>query len=193
LVDASGNLWGVTEIGGANSAGTAYKMTHQQDGTWKFSTLYAFKGTPDAGFPYGGLIADAKGRLYGTTYFGGANGSGSVYQLVQKNGKWKEHLLYSFTGGKDGGLTTTTLVFDKNGNLFGTTSEGGNQGCSCGTIFKLKPTDSGWVQKVAHRFTSTPDGAYAYYNLTYNGVDSFYGTTNFGGVHNQGTVFQFVP
>lgn len=193
LLVKGGNLYGVTEIGGENSAGTAFKMTPNPDGTWKLRTLYAFKGMPDAGFPYGGLISDAKGRLYGTTYYGGANGVGSVYRLSNQGGTWQEEVLYSFAGGKDGSLTTTTLVFDKSGNLFGTTSEGGNQGCSCGTIFKLKSTKSGWVEKVAHRFSSVPDGAYSYYGLSYNGVDSFYGTSNFGGVHNQGTVFQFVP
>jgi len=147
---------------------------------------------PDAGSPYGGLIRDAKGNFYGTTYYGGANGVGSVYQLSNNNGTWTENVLYSFKGCKDGSATTATLVL-RNGNLFGTTAEGGNSGCDCGTIFKLARTQNGWKEVVTHRFTSVPDGAYSYYGLTYDGMSSFYGTTSYGGVHNQGTVFQFVP
>ena len=192
LLDHAGNLYGVTEVGGANGAGTVFKVSPKPDGSWKLNTLYSFQGMPDAGFPYGGLIFDAKRNLYGTTYFGGANGMGAVYELTRTTGAWTESVLYSFKGGKDGSLSTSTLVF-RDGNLFGTTSGGGNLGCDCGTIFKLARTQNGWKETIPHRFTSVPDGAYAYYGLTYDGVSSFYGTTVNGGVHNQGTVFQFVP
>ena len=81
LLDSSGNLYGVTELGGKNSAGIVYKLAPGMGGTWNFTTLYAFKGQPDAAFPYGGLIADSSGGLYGTTYFGGTNGTGAVFQV----------------------------------------------------------------------------------------------------------------
>ncbi len=68
-------------------------------GNWNFKTLYAFKGLPQAGYPYGGVIADAKGNLYGTTGYGGANGMGSVYKLTKSAGKFSESVLHSFTGG----------------------------------------------------------------------------------------------
>ena len=85
LLDAAGNLYGVTELGGDYGAGIVFKLS-PAGGTWKLTTLYAFQGLPDAGFPYGGLIADAKGKLYGTTYFGGANGLGAVFEV----GAWPE-------------------------------------------------------------------------------------------------------
>ena len=113
LVDKAGNVFGVAELGGDASCqcGTVFKLT-PVSGKWKFKTLHAFKGIPHAGFPYGGVIADCKGNLYGSTYFGGANGAGSVYKLTKSTGKFTESVLYSFTGGSDGGSPTTTLMFD---------------------------------------------------------------------------------
>lgn len=192
--DANGVLYGVTEIGGANGVGTAFKLKQRPDGTWRLITLYAFKGQPDAGFPYGGLIFGKKGYLFGTTYFGGANGVGSVYKLArQPDGTWKEKVLYSFQGGKDGSLTTTTLLFTPTGNLLGTTSEGGNAGCSCGAIFKLHPVSGGWTESILHRFKSVPDGAYSYYGLTPDGKGNYFGTTVNGGTHNQGAIIMLTP
>ena len=162
----------------------------------RLTTLYSFAGGADGAYPGNGLLMDKNGALYGTTEGGDTKKNfGTVFMLTPpKNqaGKWTKQNLYSFKGGKDGSLSTSTLVF-RDGNLFGTTSGGGNLGCDCGTIFKLARTQNGWKETIPHRFTSVPDGAYAYYGLTYDGVSSFYGTTVNGGVHNQGTVFQFVP
>ncbi len=97
---------------------------------------------PHASFPYGGLISDPTGNLYGTTYFGGKNGDGSVFRLTNSNGKWKESLLYSFKDGKDGSFPTSTLVFDANGNLYGTTSSGGDSNGD-GVVFKLTSISGG--------------------------------------------------
>jgi uncharacterized repeat protein (TIGR03803 family) len=170
-------------------------LRDNKQGHWKLHTLYAFKGQPDAGFPYGGLIFDKSFRLYGTTYFGGVNGMGSVYRLTpQPDGTWSESVLYSFKGGKDGALSTTTLVRDATGNLFGTTSEGGNLGCSCGVIFKMTRGPHGkYTESVAYRFKSVPDGAYSYYGLTPDGLGNLFGTTAAGGIHNQGAIFEFTP
>jgi uncharacterized repeat protein (TIGR03803 family) len=184
------NLYGVTEIGGMYGAGTAFKLSHNGKG-WKFTTLYEFKGMPDAGSPYGGLIADASGNLYGTTYYGGANGLGSVFELSPSgHGKYRERVLYSFKGGSDGSLTTTTLAFGKAGELYGTTSGGGGS-CDCGTIFKVNAKTG--KEKVLHSFGSGNDGAYSYYGLTPDGNGNFYGTTVAGGNYGQGTVFKFTP
>ena len=192
LRDGSGNLFGVTELGGAFGAGTAFRLSPIQGGGWKMTTLYAFKGQPDAGFPYGGLIADAHGNLYGTTYYGGKNGMGSVFELDFT--RKKEIVLYNFKGGTDGSNTTTTLVFDKAGNLYGTTSMGGNPGCDCGTVFELSPRQGGGVQeRILHRFGESPDGGYPYYGLTPDSKGDLYGTTVSGGRDTQGVVFKFTP
>jgi len=195
LLDAEGNVYGIAELGGVYGAGVVYRLRQRHDGTWKFRTLYAFKGLPDAGFPYGGLTSDEAGNLYGTTYYGGANGVGSAYKLTQHaNDMWSERVIYSFKGGKDGASTTTTLVFDGAGNLRGTTSEGGDAGCSCGVIFELTPSGNGmWKESVSHRFRSVPDGAYSYYGMTYDAAGKLYGTTAAGGIHNQGAIFKFTP
>jgi uncharacterized repeat protein (TIGR03803 family) len=191
LMDASGKLYGITELGGRHSAGTAFKLAQGPGGTWNFTTLYAFKGQPDAGFPYGGLIPDATGNLYGTTYYGGTSGVGTVYELTPRHGGWTEQVLYNFTGGTDGSLPTTTLVFDKNQNLYGTTSTGGRPSCDCGTIFKLKPNP--WRESIIHYFGVLPDASYPYYNLAFGPGGSLFGASNYGGVDGFGAIFQIAP
>jgi uncharacterized repeat protein (TIGR03803 family) len=194
LLDVAENLYGVATTGGANGKGTAFKLTHTQDGNWNFKTIYAFKGQPDAGFPYGGLTFDKSGNLYGTTYYDGANNLGSVYQLAPRSGgTWKERVLYSFKGGADGNSSISNLVFDKTGNLYGTTSEGG-AGCSCGTIFKLAPGANGkWTESVAYRFTGVPDGGFVYNGMVADSAGNLYGATVHGGSANDGAIYQFTP
>lgn len=191
LVDASGKLYGVTEIGGTHSAGTAFRLAPRQDGSYNFTTLYEFNGQPDAGSPYGGLIPDASGNLYGTTYFGGASGQGTVYELTQKHGGWTEQVLYSFKGGNDGSLPTSTLVLDANGNLDGTTTAGGHPLCDCGTVFRLKPNP--WHEVILHRFGNSHDGTNPLYGLASNGTRNFFGATPAGGLHSQGAIFEIAP
>jgi len=193
FLDKAGNLFGVSELGGDASCqcGTVFKLT-SASGNWNFKTLYAFKGLPQAGDPYGGVIADAKGNLYGTTGYGGANGMGSVYKLTKSAGKFSESVLHSFTGGSDGGLPTTTLVFDK-GNLYGTASAGGD-GNGDGVVFKLTPKTGGkWTQSVVHRFKNGADGANPYESVVFDKAGDLLGTTNVGGGSGQGVVFQITP
>jgi uncharacterized repeat protein (TIGR03803 family) len=192
LIDTTGNLYGVTELGGANGAGTVYKMTQGSAGKWNLSTLYAFKGTPDAGFPYGGLIGDASGNLFGTTYFGGTSGQGAVFELrLNPKGRYTEHVLYNFQGGTDGSAPTSTLVFDGSGNLYGTTSAGGDTGCDCGTVFKLR--HGSWKESIIHRFSTGSDGANPYYGLTPDANGNLAGAAVSGGAHTQGAIFEFKP
>jgi uncharacterized repeat protein (TIGR03803 family) len=194
LVDASGNIYGVATAGGANGAGTAFRLTPAQNGRWNFTVLYAFKGQPDAGFPYGALSADAAGNLYGTTYYDGANDLGSVYQLSPgPGGKWRERVLYSFKGGSDGNSSISNLVMDKKGALYGTTSEGG-AGCSCGTIFKVfKDVNGNWKEAVAYRFQGVPDAGFAYNGMVGDGAGNYYGATVHGGASNEGAIYKFIP
>lgn len=189
LIDAKGNLYGVTELGGKFSEGTVFKLG-LSNGAWKMTTLYAFGGEPDAGFPYGGLNGDTKGNVYGTTYYGGQNGLGSVFEL---NSHGQESVIYSFQAGNDGNSPTSTLVFDKAGNLYGTTSAGGNAGCDCGTVFELTLQQGAWSETVLHRFGNTPDGANPYYGMSSDAQGNLYSTTAAGGLSGQGIVFAFRP
>jgi len=195
LVDAWGSLYGVTELGGAYQAGVAFKLSPSGN-TWNFTTLYAFQGLPDAGFPYGGLIADSHGRLYGTTYFGGSSGLGAVFEISAGPTVrilWKESVLYSFLGDTDASFPTSTLVFDAAGNLYGTSTTGGNPSCDCGTIFKLAPHSGGWDESVLHSFGGSGDGASPSYGLTPDGKGNYFGVTPVGGLYGQGVVFQIAP
>ena len=193
VFDAAGNLYGVTEIGGTYGAGSVYELSPTQGG-WKTTVLYDFKGTPDAANPYGGLILDKAGNLYGTTYFGGAAGMGAVFQLLPgPNGTWQENVLYSFQGGTDGSFPTTTLVFNAAGSLYGTTSTGGRPSCDCGTVFRLTLTRGSWDEKIVHFFGKGRDGSSPNYGLTLDRASNLYGTTPVGGSGGQGVVFQITP
>jgi len=144
LRDAKGNLYGVTFVGGdlscgydGEGCGAIFRLDHHG----KETVLYAFKGTPDAAFPNGGLVRDKSGNLYGVTQQGGSgscgnSSCGTVYKL-EPNGK--ETLLHSFTGGSDGSAPIGSLTIDESGNLYGTTNVGGDFSCLCGAVFKITP------------------------------------------------------
>lgn len=148
-----------------------------------FTVLYSFGGGPDGRYPYGGLVRDAAGNLYGTTSQGGVvgfgnSGYGTVFQLASPG---KKTTLYSFTGGADGSSPCAGLIFDGSGNLYGTTS---------GTVFELMPSSGVWTENVLHVFTGEPDdGAYSCAVLIMDAAGNLYGTTLYGGADNQGTVF----
>jgi uncharacterized repeat protein (TIGR03803 family) len=139
IFDGSGNLYGATTQGGSSGGGTAYELTGSM-GSWSFSPLYGFSGG-GAG-PYANLTMDAAGNLYGTTYADGAHGYGSVFKLTPSSGGWTYTSLHDFTGGSDGGGPASNVVFDRNGNLYGTASSGGLSGCSalgCGLVWEITP------------------------------------------------------
>ena len=194
----AGRLYGVATVGGANGKGVAFELApitlSSQATEWNLKAIYAFKGQPDAGFPYGGLLLDASGNLYGTTYYDGANDLGSVYQLSPAAaGRWNEKVLYSFRGGEDGQNSISNLVIDAAGNLYGTTSEGG-AGCGCGTIFKLAPGAKGtWTESVVHSFGGPPDGAFPYNGMVADSAGNFYGATVHGGTDGEGSIYKFTP
>jgi uncharacterized repeat protein (TIGR03803 family) len=192
--DKSGNLYGAAEVGGDATCGcgTIFKLSATSAGRWKFSTLHAFTGAPDGYSSYGGLIADGAGSLYGTTYFGGANGQGSVFQLTRgSNGRWTNTILYSFQGSTDGGNPTSTLVFDAKGNLYGTTTAAGDSNGD-GVVFKLSHGSGGWTESVVHNFGPSPDGSQPYYGLVRH-AGKLYSTTSIGGRGGQGVVFELTP
>ena len=122
---------GVVLVLGVGATQPAHGQTNEK-------VLYRFKGGTDGEYPYGGLVRDAKGNLYGTTYFGGVSGAGTVFRL-SKTGKQK--VLHSFSGGKDGGYPVAGVIIDAAGNLYGTTLQGGDFGA--GTVFKVNPSGHG--------------------------------------------------
>jgi uncharacterized repeat protein (TIGR03803 family) len=276
--DSGGNLYGATQYGGGYGScnapyyqfcGTVFKLSppKTKDGKWTEQVLYAFKSGSDGANPNGGLVFDNKGRIYGTTYFGGnesgeCNGgvggtgcgtvfaldppmrkgstwtekvihrfdgldggspaggvvfgrngdlycttlgggggnfpSGAVIQLESHSDRtWTEQMLHSFQDNSDGGEPRSTLVFDAEGDLYGTATGGGPVGG--GTIFRLRPTGDSWSFTAPYDFTGAPDGSYPFGNLIFDEAGSLYGTTQYGGSgqtcgrNGCGTVFMVRP
>ena len=148
-----------------------------------FKSLYSFTGSPDGAAPYGALIKDKLGNLYGTTTAGGSFGSGTVYKLSMSG---KETVLYSFTGGADGSEPFAGLVMDQAGNLYGTTRSGGSS--DAGTVFELSPKTK--KETVLYSFTGQPDGATPFSGLVMDQAGNLYGATFAGGSSNDGTVYK---
>jgi uncharacterized repeat protein (TIGR03803 family) len=177
--DAQGNLYGTTSGGGASAYGTVFKL----DTTGNETVLYSFTGTGTDGLdPQGNLMRDAKGNLYGTTVQGGVgctaeDGCGTVFKLDTAG---KETVLHDFTGSPDGSSSFSGLVRDTQGNLYGTTSGGGEPACKfgCGTVFKL---DKAGNEIVLYSFTGGTDGGSPYPGLVRDTQGNLYGTTAAGG------------
>jgi uncharacterized repeat protein (TIGR03803 family) len=173
LVDRAGNLWDTTVYGGEGSLGlgVVYKISK----TGEETIVHRFAGGPDDGEePQAGLIQDADGTFYGTTAAGGSGpfgDCGTVYHL-SKSGL---SILHSFIG-TDGCQPTGGLVMDAAGNMYGTTTTGGDAGA--GTVFKI--TKTGTVTTL-HSFTGQPDGAMPLATLTLDKTGNIYGTTPGGG------------
>jgi uncharacterized repeat protein (TIGR03803 family) len=196
--DASGNLYGTTyDGGGAYNDGMAFELTPKAGGGWKEKVLHAFSGE-DGNQPYGTLIFDTSGNLYGTTYYGGDYNEGTVFELTpEEGGGWKETVLHSFSDdGTDGYNPIAGMVIDASGNLYGTTYYGGTGGaCSsvgCGMVFELTPKgNSGWTEKILHNFNNNgKDGFWPFAGLIFDVSGNLYGTTESGGARGFGTVFE---
>ncbi len=211
IMDGAGNLYGTTEIGGAQGGGVVFKLAPTGSGGYTESVLYSFLGVGGGGDgwnPFAGLIMDGAGNLYGTTDAGGngsvstcTGGFGTVFELTPNgSGGYTESVLYSFNGGTSDGIGPyAAVVMDSQGNLYGTTTGGGNGNSSCsnglGIVFKLTPNGSGgYTESVLHSFTGgTADGASPQTALVVDGNGNLYGTTEGGGTDNEGTVFELAP
>lgn len=189
LFDSAGNLYGTTGGGGDRAAGTAFELSPTTGGSWTEAVLHSFapstKGLGDGKNPRTALIGDPAGNLYGTTSEGGSLGNGTVFELTPSTGgSWIETILYSFAnGGGDGAYPLGRLIFDSDGNLYGTTSQGGPNGG--GTLYKLTPSPDGWAETVLYFFAPvypSTDGNYPVGNLVFDSSGNLYGTTAEGGI-----------
>lgn len=196
--DANNNLYGTTRGGGRGKAGVAFELEHIASG-WKEHVLHNYPAFSGDGYPpEGGLTLDQKGNVYGTTVQGGnfcgGTGCGTVFKLTRgTDGRWKETILHAFQAPKDGVGPVSGLVFDKAGNLYGTTTGGGDSNCYCGVVFKMTPGANGkWKYNVLHRFVGT-DGFDPEATLIIDSKGNLYGTTVAGGAGGAGVVFEISP
>jgi uncharacterized repeat protein (TIGR03803 family) len=196
IADNAGNLYGTTGMGGASNAGTVFELTPPAAGqtAWTETVLLSF--TKKHGeHPFAGVIADSAGNLYGSTAGGGAVNYGTVFRLAPPAAgqtAWKQTILFSFNG-TDGGNPAGGLIFDSAGNLYGETAGGGAS--SYGTVFELTPPAAGqtaWTETVLASFNET-DGGFPTGSLIFDRAGNLYGTTQQGGVSNDGTVFELMP
>jgi uncharacterized repeat protein (TIGR03803 family) len=208
FLDSNGNLYGMTNIGGADSScgpppygcGVVFKLTPAAEGPWTESVLYTFSGGADGAFPYGdGVTFDSQGNLYGVTYYGGDTsvscfgtpGCGVVFQLApSSSGPWTETVLHAFTDGTDGAIPLSAVILDSAGNVYGTTIDGGDTTGSnclggsgippgCGVVFEL--TQGTWEETVLYTFTGGSDGASPLTPVIFDSSGNLYGVTTNGG------------
>jgi uncharacterized repeat protein (TIGR03803 family) len=190
IVDDTGDVYGTTFRGGSGGKGTAFKL----DTTNTETVLHNFTGGSDGGNPFGGLTRDQDGTLYGTAEVGGTKSNirhygcckGVLFSLSGADSPSTENVLYTFTGGNDGGIPAADLVL-YNGALYGTTLSGGPG--HRGTAFSV--TIANRAEKVLHGFTGKGDGASPHAGLFINDAGVIYGTAEKGGHFKQGTVFQY--
>lgn len=219
IADSAGNLYGTTSLGGTIGGGTVFELSPQSDGTWTETILYNFCATGtncfDGYFPKAGLVMDAAGNLYGTTWSGGPqtgcgypSGCGTVFEVSPVgDGTWTETVLYSFCSTStasrpctDGAYPYSQLIFDEAGNLYGTTQQGGDGRSNTpgGTVFELSPGSNGWTETVLYSFCSTgsgrfcTDGEEPLAGVTFNTSGSLFGTAG-GGLGVVGVVYELSP
>jgi uncharacterized repeat protein (TIGR03803 family) len=186
--DDAGNLYGTTFGGGETScdSGWGCGAVFKIDAAGNEAILYRFAGMPDGEGPMAGLIIDNDGNLYGTTFYGGASNYGTVFKVTPSG---QEAVLYSFGAYPDGSSPSGGLVMDEDGNLYGTTQEGGSEtSCfgGCGTVFKLDESDT---ETILLNFA--PSNEYPTAALILDAFGNLYGITSGNGGSSLGTVFRF--
>jgi uncharacterized repeat protein (TIGR03803 family) len=186
ILDAAGNLYGTTTGGGGSGCGglgcgTVYQLTSTGSG-WTENILYSFQAGATGENPYGGLIFDQAGNLYGTTLAGGSGGGGTVFELSPSGGSWGFTLLYGLSGNSGGSLGS--LAMDGAGILYGTTFSDGIY--SAGAVFKLTHQGGGWTYTTLHDFLGGDDGLEPIGGPTVDAQGNVYGTASEGGTQNCG-------
>jgi uncharacterized repeat protein (TIGR03803 family) len=193
--DSEGNLYGSTYAGGTGKHGTVFKLSPSGKGR-RFTTLYNFTGGADGNTPFAHVALDKNGAIYGTTVNGGMYGLGVVYKLTPSKSIWSESVLHNFVGDADGSYPYGNMLFDSQGNLYGTSSEGGAYGQ--GAIFRLTNSGGTWTESVVYSFNGS-DGAAPFGDLIWNAAGNLYGTTSASGdfcnghLSGCGNVYEFTP
>jgi uncharacterized repeat protein (TIGR03803 family) len=205
IIDTKGNLYGTTLKGGVNGNGVAFELSPPAiaGGSWTETVLHKFDGGAGGSAPYGGLLTDKSGNLFGTASAGGGvPNAGVVYELSPPaiaGGSWTQQVLYSFSGGADGSGPMSALISDAAGNLFGTTSAGGLAGgglTANGVVFELAPpaiAGGSWTKSTLYAFAGTPDGSGPQAALVADSKGNLYGTTLNGGAGKTGSAFELSP
>ena len=205
LFDAAGKLYGTTTAGGLDHQGVVFRLSPNSSGTWNEAVLHAFTGGKDGAVPWGGLIVDPAGNLYGTTLNGGnlttcsGMGCGTAFKLKPaSNGAWIESVLHSFIGKADGAFPYGGLTIDASGNLYGATYFSGNltdcSGSGCGNIFKLTHSaGSNWKETVLYTFKGDTDGADPYSPPILDAAGNLYGVAPQAGSTQMGVVYEITP
>jgi uncharacterized repeat protein (TIGR03803 family) len=192
IADAQGNLFGTTAYGAGGAglgSGTVFELVNNGGGAYTLNTLVKFNDTGTGeNRPLGDLIADANGDLFGTVAKIDVSGSGAVFELVNNGGSYTFTTIATFPGADNGG-PTGSLIADAQGNLFGTTLQGGANGD--GAVFEIAKTADGYSSTpiTLVEFDGT-NGIYPRGSLIADAAGNLYGTTSLGGANGQGTVFE---
>jgi uncharacterized repeat protein (TIGR03803 family) len=197
IMDAAGDLYGATVQGGIYcrvGCGTVFELSPSAGG-WTETVLHSFNGN-DGNQPRAGLVMDAAGHLYGTTIQGGPYcapfGCGTVFEVSPSaGGGWTETTLYYFTDQPDGALPDAGVILDAAGNLYGTTSLGGNE--NAGTVFEISPRHGGWIETVLYSFDQITNGAEPMSGLIMDRSGDLYSVTGLGGTYDFGLVYELTP
>ena len=190
---SDGTIYGTTNNGGIEGCdgesycGTVFRLRPPASActtalcSWSLSIIYKFNPQTGAEFPYGSVIFDTAGNLYGTTNFPGES---DVYELSPSGGNWVQNS-YSLDAETNAGM-----VMDNAGNLYGVAVSYTNQ---LGLIFELTPSGSGWTKTILYTFTGGSDGAYPFGGLIFDSAGNLYGSTQYGGSAGGGTIFELSP
>ncbi len=213
VFDSVGNLYGATMFGGGYGTtcdpfyqycGAVFELSppKKKGGNWAEKVLHGFKAGTDGANPNGGLVIGTKGAIYGTTSTGGFNcphhsgqGCGTAFKLTPttKSGSWGESILHRFKAAPDGSSPAAGVIFDGEGELYGTT-EGGGGGNSSGTVFKLIPNANGsWTEHILYSFQDGNDGGQPRGSVVLNTEGDIYGTASIIGSRRGGTMFRLRP
>jgi uncharacterized repeat protein (TIGR03803 family) len=196
-LSSSGSFLGATSSGGTSNQGTVFRLSPTANG-WSYKVIYSFDLASEAPstdfFPTGGVIQDSAGNIYGPSQ-GGPVDAGSLYELSPTSGStWTNQDIHDFDGGKNYIEAQSTLILDKEGNLWGTTyNGGGSTSCTqgCGTLFELTPASGGgWTFRQLLVF-NTKNG-YRPSGLVMDNAGHFYGTA-LGGGTKYGLIYEYTP
>jgi len=179
-MDSQGNLYGTTQGGGNTNGGTVYQLTHSGSG-WTETVIHSFDNNSEGSIPYGGVIFDASGNLYGTTSAGGPSFSGGVYELTPSSNGWVSNVLYMFSNAYVG--SRASLTFGSNGKLYGTLN------IADVDVFELTQSGGSWSQTgIYGRSNDVPSG-----NVIFDANGNLYTTGSQGGPNQDGLVLQITP